>query len=131
MAMSKEEVQEMIVNVGYLQELLNLVFSDVCDSYEVLNNYDEDIRYSLSLNYLNMSHQSYLEFKRVYIQGELGHYEIEPFFRDYEHYRIQLKEVITNKDSNTSWLNSAMDKLTESKNSVDDFLGNSLKTNMK
>ncbi|PFK04775.1 hypothetical protein COI97_09195 [Bacillus cereus] len=129
--MNKPDVQEMIANLTYLQELLNLTFSDVYDSYEVLENYDDDIRYTLSLNYLSMSHKSYLEFKRVYLQNELYHYEIEPLFRDYEHYRVQLKEVITKKDSNTSWLYSAMNKLTETKKNVDDFLSTWIKNYME
>lgn len=127
MAINKDELQERYTNLTYLRELLDSIYSDVNDSYAVLNNYDGDMGYSLSLNYLVMSHQSYLEFKRMYHKNALEHYEIDSLFDDYENYKIQLKEVITDKDSNTSWLYSAFNKFTDTKVSVDEFLGNWIK----
>lgn len=121
--------EEMYTNVTQLQELLHSIYSDVRDSYDVLidSNHEGDVKYSLSLTYLSMSHQSYLEFKRIYHQNGLERYEIDPFLKQYEHYKRQLKEVITDKDSNTSWLVSALDQFTKTKKSVDEFLGNFIK----
>lgn len=125
---------EMYVNATQLQELLHSIYSDVRDSYDVLvrdslneDGHSDDVRYTLSLGYLSMSHQSYLEFKRIYHQNGLEHYDIDPFLKGYEHYKRQLKEVITDKDSNTSWLVSALDQFTKTKKSVDGFLSEFIK----
>lgn len=131
MTINNDELQERFTNVSYLRDLLHSIYSDVSDSYEVLSKHDGDISYSLSLNYLAMSHQSLLEFKRVYHQYGLEHYEIDPLIDDYEHYKLQLKEVITDKDTNTSWLTSALDKFTVTKKSVDEFLNEWIKNMMK
>lgn len=126
--------EEMYANVTQLQELLHSISSDVRHSYDVLvkdssneDGHGDDVRYTLSLGYLSMSHQSYLEFKRIYHQNGLEHYEIDPFLKQYEHYKVQLKEVITAKDSNTSWLVSALDQFTKAKQSVDEFLSEFIK----
>lgn len=126
------EREEMYTNVTQLQELLNSTYSDVRHSYDVLidSEHKGDTAYTLSLTYLSMSHQSYLEFKRIYHENGLEHYEIDPFLKQYEHYKLQLKEVITEKDSNTSWLVSALDKFTEAKQSVDEFLTEFIKNAM-
>lgn len=98
----------------------------------VLSNYEGDLKYSLSLNYLSMSNQCYLEMKRVYRFNRLNHYEIEPFFRDYEEFKLQLKQVITEeKDDNTSFLSSSYDTFTKSKKSDNEFLSNWIKTSIK
>ena len=126
MTINKEEIINMYTNVYYLLELLDSIYSDVSDSYEVLNKHEGDISYSLSLNYLAISHQSYIEFKRVYHHYGMEHSEIDVLIGAYEHYKLQLKEVITDKDANTSWLTSALDSFTVTKNSVREFLSNTL-----
>ncbi|AXI08152.1 hypothetical protein CV093_03970 [Oceanobacillus sp. 143] len=131
MTINKDELQERFTNVSYLQELLHSIYSDLHDSYEVITKHDGDLSYSLSLNYLAMSHQSFLEFKRVYHQYGLEHYEIDPLIEDYEHYKLQLKEVITDKDTNTSYVYSAFNKFTDTKKSVDEFLSNWIKNMVK
>lgn len=123
-ALNKDDLVAKFTIVTHLQELSHSVYSDVYDSYEILNKHEDDIRYSLSLGYLTMAHQSILEFQRVYHQFGLEHYEIDLFIKGYEHYKTQLKEVITDKDSNTSWLQSGFDSFTDNKKSVDEFLNN-------
>jgi hypothetical protein len=124
MAMSNKEVEEMLYAVSYMQDLLHSTFSDASDAYEVLSSHEGDTKYILSLNYLSMSHQSYLEMRKVYHTNQLEHYEIDPFFRAYDDFKFQLKQIITDKDTNSSWLMSQYNALTECKNSVDEFLGN-------
>lgn len=126
-----EDVKLSIENVGYFQELLHITFSDVSDSYEVLNNYDGDLKYILSQNYLTMSHQSFLKLKRVHHEYGLHHYEIDSFLSGYEDYKFQLKQVITERDSNTSWLSSTFEKLQETKNQVNEFVSNWIKNSSK
>jgi hypothetical protein len=131
MAMSNKEVEEMLVSVSYMQDLLHSIFSDASDAYVVLSNHDGDTKYILSLNYLSMSYQSYLEMRRVYHNNQLEHYEIDPFFRAYDDFKFQLKQIITEKDNNTSWLLSQYTTLSECKNSVAIFLENWIKSTQK
>lgn len=130
MAKSYDEEDSMVGMVMHMQELLHSTVSDAKHAYDVLNNYDDDTSYNLSLSYLNMSYQSYLEFKRIYHKNSLEHYEIEPFIRDYEDYKHQLNEVITKKDSNTSWLYSAYTRLMNIEKEVNKFMSNWIKANM-
>ncbi|GAB1786461.1 hypothetical protein [Priestia megaterium] len=131
MTKSTDRLEEMYTNVTYLRELLSSISSDVRHSYDSLDEHKGDIRYSLSLTYLSMSHQTFLEFKRVAYENGLASLEVTPFFEKYEHYKYQLKEVITDRDANTSWLDSALSSFTETKTSVDEFLGNWLKNVVK
>lgn len=128
MTMNTDRLEEMYTNVTRLQELLDSIYSDVRHSYDALDEHKGDIRYSLSLSYLSMSHQSYLEFKRIAYENGLATTEITPFFEGYEHYKHQLKEVITDKDSNTSWLGSALRSFTDAKKNVAEFLSTWIKS---
>lgn len=126
--MIKKEVEEMVFNAGYLKDLLLRTFSDATDAYDVLFNYDDDIKYVLSLNLLSMSYQTFLEMQRVYHQNGLEHYEIDPFFSDYQNFKFQLKQVITQRDTNTSWLTAQYNTLVESKKSIIEFIDNFIKS---
>jgi hypothetical protein len=129
MVMGRKETEDMVFAVSYMQDLMVKTFSDASDAYEVLSSeHDKAIKYSLSLNYLSMSYQSFLEMRRVYHQYHLEHNEIEVFFSDYEDFKLQLKEVITHKDTNTSWLTSKYNNLVEKKKSVNEFITNFIKS---
>jgi hypothetical protein len=115
-------------HVPYFKDMLDYAYSDALNSYDVLMNYDGDLKYQMSLSYFNMSFQSYLEAKRVRHLHELYHYEIEPFFTAYDDFKFQLKQVITEKDNNTSWLYGTYNRLIDSKKNLDEFINNSLKS---
>lgn len=72
MTKSTDRLEEMYTNVTYLRELLSSISSDVRHSYDSLDEHKGDIRYSLSLTYLSMSHQTFLEFKRVAYENGLA-----------------------------------------------------------
>jgi hypothetical protein len=128
--MSKE-AEKMLYDVSYFEELMKIVFSDAIEAYDALMKYENDIKYVIALNYLSMAQQSYVELKRIKHESELHHYEVEIFFTAYEEYKLQLKEVITKRDSNTSWLAGSHERLLESWKSTNEFLVSYIKTNSK
>jgi hypothetical protein len=125
------EVKKMLKDVSYFHDLMRATFKDAVEAYEALNNYDGDLKYVIASNYLVMAQQSYTELNRVKHESELGHYEVEPFFTAYEEYKFQLKEVITAKDSNTSWLSERYENLFEKWRTTDEFILGYIKTNSK
>jgi hypothetical protein len=131
MTVSNENVNEKIINANHFYDLIVRTYSDVCDSFEVLENYKGDIKYILSLEYLKMSHDLFLELRRFYQEKELFHREIEPFFSAYDDYKYQLKEFITEKDTNITWVHSAINKLADTKEEVEKFIGDYIESNIQ
>lgn len=126
-----ESTIQFLTNVLYLKELMNSSFSDAYDAYEVITKQEGDLKYSIALGYLNLSQQSYLEFKRVVNQYGLERNELEVFIEAFDHYKVQLKEVITDRDTNTSWLYSAIEKFKDARKEVDEFISNTIKANQR
>jgi hypothetical protein len=126
-----KEAEKMLYDASYFQDLMKTAFSDAFEAFEVLQNYEGDIKYSIALDYLIMSQQSYIELKRIKHERELHHYEIESFITAYEEYKFQFKKLITEKDTNTSWLYGTHERLLESWKSTNEFLSNYIKTNSK
>src|SRR5690625_3164656 len=122
MRKSKDETIEVMEILSYFSELLDKTYSDLRDSYKVLSNFKDDFSYQLSLSYLNLSYQSYLELRRIYHQHKLQRGEIDPFFEAYDHYKYELKSVITKDDKNTSWLSSAYDEFVGRKEETSKFI---------
>jgi len=89
---------EMLRNVTHLQEVMRMVYSFSNDAYECLENFEDEYRYVVSQNYLNMAQNCFLEIVRIKYEKELVHYGIESFFQAYDHYSFQLRQVITEKD---------------------------------
>lgn len=101
-------------NLGELQELMRYSFMHAEEAYEALAEHEGDTKYQISLGYLNLSFASFLEMRRLYHRDEyLQRGEIESYFKAYDHYIFQLKEVITQRDKNTSWLFSSYESLKE------------------
>lgn len=125
---NKEELHENYTIVTRLQELLDSIYSDVRHSYDVFtkDTHTGDSRYSLSLTYLSMSYQSYLEFERLAYEHGLVNMDIDPVLTKYKHYRHQLKKAITNKDSDASY-NSAFNKFTDAKEYVSEFFSSHIR----
>lgn len=113
-------------NLQYFQQLIRSAFRDANDAYNALMNHEGDISYVIASNFLTLSHQSYIELKRFNHEQELDHLEIDSFFKAYEDYIFQLKQVIVDKDENTSWLYSTHNQLTESWKSANEFLSNAI-----
>ena len=88
--MSVKESEDLLYNASYLQEKIHSAYVDAIEAYDVLEKHDTEVRYQLSLDYLSMSFQSYLEAKRVYFEAKMEHYDIDPFFQAYDHYKFQL-----------------------------------------
>ncbi|MDF2657778.1 MAG: hypothetical protein K0Q94_569 [Paenibacillus sp.] len=126
-----KEAEKMLYDVSYFQELMQSAFSDAYEAYEAYMNYEGDIRYSIALNYLILSHQSYVELKRLKHESGLDHYEVEGFFTAYEEYKFQFKKFIADKDTNTSWLFGTHERLMDNWKSTNEFLLNYLKANRK
>lgn len=123
------EKVERIYKLGQFQELMKYSYMDAEESYEVLGNHEDDLKYQLSLGYLNLSFVSYLQLKDMYARNiDLQHYEIEPFFSSYDNYIFELKKVITKKDNNTSWLYSAYSNLKENWIHINKFISESIKS---
>lgn len=96
----------------YLKSVTDAVYSDAAEAIRCITDLKE--RYSISLGFLNLSYQGYLEAKRFYFENdELGSDEFENFFRSYDLLKLQLSEVIKKEDKNTSWLSESFDNLVE------------------
>lgn len=118
-------------DVFYIRELLQTAYSDARDAYGAISNYEDDMKYHISLNYLNLSFQSYLAAKTFYYSHEeIQHFEFDDFFNRYEHFKDQLKQVITKKDQNTSWLYSAYEDLKQSMTELNQFIDNAFKSTL-
>lgn len=126
-----KETIEMLRNVTHLQEVMRMVYSFSNDAYECLDNFEDDYKYVVSQNYLNMAQNCFLEIVRIKYEKELEHYEIESFFQAYDHYSFQLRQVITERDRNTSWLSGAHDSLGDNWKPSNEFISNWIKTTMK
>jgi len=127
----KQEHEDLSNVASYFQVLLTHTVSDARDAYDILVEGNDDSKYQLSLTYLNLSFQSYLEAKRVYYSEKLQHYELEPFFVSYNHFKSQLKQVVNEKDSNITWLSAAHEELLASKKHLDEFITNYIKSSKK
>ncbi|PPQ47837.1 hypothetical protein C5G87_17130 [Paenibacillus peoriae] len=123
--------KQLLYKIYYFQEVMKSSYADANEAYEVLEKHEDDSKYYISLGYLAMSQQSFTELRRVYWENGLDHYEIESYFTAYESYVFQLKEVITDKDENTSWLYTEHEKLIEIWKSTNDFLTNWINNNIK
>jgi len=129
--MQTERKNDRLHAVYYLQQIIKLSYSDANEAYEALVKHDDNDKYNISLGYLSMSQRSHLEAMRIYWENELDHHEIESYFSSYEDYAFQLKQVITDKDQNTSWLYSSHEKLIDAWKSTDEFLSDWIKENIK
>ncbi|ARU63684.1 hypothetical protein CBW65_23670 [Tumebacillus avium] len=123
--------KQMWYDVSYMQELMRAAFWDAYEAYEALHNNHGDQRFSIAMNYLVLSHQSYVELNRMKHEKDLSHYEIDGFLTAYDEYKFELKKVITAKDENTSWLYSKKEMLLESWKSTNEFLSNYIKSATK
>ena len=99
-----------------------LSYSDACEAYSALEKHDEDSKYIIALGYLTMSQQSHIELIKAHCDIGLDHREIDKYMTAYEAYTFQLKQVITDKDTNTSWLSSTHDSLIDAWKSTDAFI---------
>ncbi|MGN7360038.1 hypothetical protein ACTHPF_27035 [Paenibacillus sp. SAF-054] len=125
------ETERRIATLYHFQETMSLSYTDSLKAFKVLEKYDEDnTMYGISLSFLIMAQQSYLELKRIYWEKDVVHPEIDGYFTAFDHYAFQLKQVIVDKDENLSWLVSARDKLVESWKSCDEFLKNWINNNI-
>lgn len=129
--MKTEQENERLYAVYYFQQIIKMAYSDANEAYEALEKHEQNSKYNIALGYLSMSQRSHLEALRIYWENEIDHREVESFFNAYEAYAFQLKQVITEMDENTSWLYSAHQELIESWKSIDDFLSNWIKDNIK
>jgi len=123
-----KETENFLYDLTYFQEVMHMVYSDAYEAYDALEQHDGENNYIISLGYLNMANQSFVELNRFKNEKALETYEISPFFNAYLEYKHELKEVITNKDTNTSWLYTKHQNLINSWKNADEFIKNYLKT---
>lgn len=102
-------------NVNYVHKFLQQSYSGATAAYDTLSNYKGDTKYHLSLSFLSIADQSFIEAKRFYHAHEdIERVEIEEFFKKYEDFKFEITETISKKDSNTSWLGTRYDFLKDS-----------------
>lgn len=94
---------------------------DIESSYEVLKEQRSDLDYQLSLSYMSMSWQSYLEARKLYVDPRLDTVEVERFFNSYNIYKSTLKRFINRKEQNNEWLVAAYKQLIKHYHILDDF----------
>jgi hypothetical protein len=122
---------QFLTNISYLQELMNSTYSDAYEAYDVIESQEDDLKYVLALNYLTLAQQSYLEFKRVVNQYGLERNELDVFIQAFDHYKVQLKEFITDRDTNISYVYSAIKSFEDARKEVDEFLSNTIKASQR
>ncbi|MDK8188790.1 hypothetical protein QP794_01670 [Paenibacillus sp. UMB7766-LJ446] len=117
-----QEKNQLINTLYHFKRILHFSYSDACEAYSTLEKHDETTIYIIAQGYLSMSQQNHIELLRIYRENELDRGEIESYFKAYESYIFELKQVITDKDTNTSWLSSTHDSLIEAWKSTDAFI---------
>mgnify|MGYP001327276682 CR=1 FL=1 len=127
----KIEKNEILNDALYLQDAMEKAKIFAEDAYEVLGNgnFDGEEQYILSLQFLQLSQQYYIEFKRLLHDKGLDHYELNPFIIEYDDFVFQLRNFVKDKDNNTSWLYTACNKLREKWSEANEFLTNFIKNN--
>ncbi|PRT36914.1 hypothetical protein [Bacillus wiedmannii] len=116
-------------NVFELQHLLHLTYSDICTAYDVVTKKESNNKYQIALGFINNAHSTYLESRRLYFTEKIERQEFEDFFAKYERLERELKEVISEEDTNTSWLYSRHEDFIEEMKSINELvaaLNNSL-----
>lgn len=130
--MKIRDKDDILNDAYYLQETMREAKSYAEDAYEVLgnDNFNGEEQYVLSLQFLTLSQQYYIDFKRLLHAKELYHVELDSFINAYEDFRFQLRKFIKDKDNNTSWLYTARNRLSEKWSEANEFLSNFIKNNM-
>lgn len=109
-------------SVFELQHLLHLTYSDICTAYDVVTKKEYDRKYQIALGFVNNAHSTYLESRRLYFNEKIERQEFEDFFTKYERLERELKEVISEKDENTSWLYSRHEDFIEEMKSINELV---------
>lgn len=125
------EREDFIYSLYFLQDMVEETYQDAIEAYEVLKNYEDTTRHSLSLSYLMMANQSYIQSRKLCHEKKLEHYNIDGFLEAFRHYKNELKSVITKKDNNLSWLYSSESQLKENYIIASDFIKNQIKVQME
>lgn len=122
--MGREE--SIIYSAELLKELMEETLSSAVEAYDVLvdNKHNGEYIYQVSMNFLLLSNQSYLAAKILCNEKELESPETYLFFDSFKNYKHELKEYISEKDDNSSWLNSRKNQFIESCNGAIRFLSN-------
>ncbi|MGC8229004.1 hypothetical protein ACP2W0_08375 [Pseudobacillus badius] len=102
-------------NVRYVHNLMQQAYLGATAAIDTLSSYEDDKKYHMSLAFLTLAEQSYLEAKRFYQTHEnIERIEFDELFRKYEEYKFELMKTISDKDKNTSWLHSRYETLKDS-----------------
>ncbi len=125
--------ENFLYDIQLLKELMEETISPVMASYDVLieGRYTEETSYQLSLGFLSIANQSYLQAKVLCNEKGLERSEIYPFFDSFKNYKFELKEYIAKKDDNSSWLSSRQDQFIKDCNSSIKFISDIIKMNLK
>lgn len=118
-----------IYDIQYLKELMEETLTPSMAAYDVLvdGKYDGDSAYQLSLGFLSVANQSYLAAKNLCNEKELETSEIHPFFETFKDYKLDLKQYISEKDDNPSWLGTRKDQFITGCNSAIEFIADHMK----
>ena len=130
--MGKERI-EFVEKLRLLRSYFEDTRSPALSAYDVLveGKYQEDSAYQVSLGFLSIANQSYLFAKAIYNENALWNDEIDKFFTTFEDYRFELKEYISDKDNNSSWLSSRKESFVKECNKSIEFITEHIIANNK
>ncbi len=96
--MTEEERQDWRKQVFKLEELTYMLYSHCNDAMEVLDNYDGENRYVVSLGFYQMAHQTFLSIFELYRNNEvLERGEYDQLIEAYQSFERNLTELIREK----------------------------------
>lgn len=125
-----DKTLKFVNDLTLLQELYEDIYHNSDWAYDVLESYDGDNQYLAALNYLTMAHSSYLQAKLYISNNDLHHTELEEFLSEFKNFKFEFDQVITKKDSNTSWLFSRKQELDKGYKYVMDYTKNFIQIKM-
>lgn len=125
----KDNGEKFGYDLQLLKELMEETLTPSIAAYDVLidSEYEGDSAYQLSLGFLSIANQSYIEAKNIYNEKELEAIEIDPFFKTFKDYKFELTQYISERDNNPSWLSTRKDQFIDGCNGVIEFIVNHLK----
>ena len=127
-----DKTLKIVNDLTLLQELYEDIYSNSCNAYDVLENYDDsDARYLLVANYLSMAHISYTQALSYIAANDLHHNDLEEISPSFKKFKFEFDQVIIKKDNNTSWLYSRHNDLQKAYKYVMDYTKNIIQMQME
>ncbi|MED3728540.1 hypothetical protein [Priestia filamentosa] len=102
--------QQNIEDIKYLDKLLQQTYLAVCSAQDSLSERSKRGKYHLSLCFLTIASQGYIEAKSFYDEKKsIADIRFEGFFEAYRKYKSQFMEFISTQDNIKEQLNEKFD----------------------